>query len=287
MRIARTEADLASSRGGALVPTMGALHEGHLSLIRRAHEWARRRPGGAPVVVSVFVNPTQFDVPEDLARYPRDEARDARLAAAAGATCVFAPPVEVVYPPGVDVPAEPIPACARGKGLEDAHRPGHFEGVCQVVRRLFALCRPAAAVFGEKDWQQLQTARAMVRNEGLGVEILPGPTVREPDGLAQSSRNAHLTPEERPRATALARALARAADAPTVAEAQRVMRDTMARAGIEVNYAEVRDAVSLEPLPPGARPEDLAAPARALVAGRLGFVRLLDNAPWPAGPSAP
>ena len=283
MLLARTTKDLAPVLAGALVPTMGALHEGHLALIRLARRWADARPAPSAVVVSVFVNPTQFDRADDLERYPRDLRRDADLAREAGADGVFAPTAEVVYPPGETIPVEPIPVCAHDRGLEDLYRPGHFEGVCQVVRRLFKLCQPTAAVFGEKDWQQLQTARAMSRCEALGVEILAGPTVREPDGLALSSRNAHLTPDERPRAVALSASLARAAAEPTVADAERAMRQTMSAAGIEVNYASVRDAETLAPLAPSTRADDLPRPARALVAGRLGFVRLLDNAPWPVG----
>lgn len=281
MRIARTIEDLADMQAGALVPTMGALHAGHLDLVRIARGIAGTGAGRRPVIVSVFVNPTQFDDRADFARYPRDLARDAALAAQAGADAVFAPAVDVVYPPGADVPIGPIPDCAAGRGLEDEHRPGHFEGVCQVVRRLFVLTRCVSAVFGEKDWQQLQAVRAMSANERLGVSIIPGPTVREPDGLALSSRNVHLTPEERERARSLSRALRLAGAAETVADAERVLIETMREAGVGVNYATVRDAETLERLPASATPGDLDRPARALVAGRLGVVRLLDNMPWP------
>ncbi len=281
MRIARTIEELADMQAGVLVPTMGALHAGHLDLVRIAREHAGTGAGRRPVIVSVFVNPTQFDDRADFARYPRDVARDTVLAAQAGADVVFAPAVEVVYPPGVDVPIGPIPDCATGRGLEDAHRPGHFEGVCQVVRRLVVLTRCVTAVFGEKDWQQLQAVRAMCENERLGVSIIPGPTVREPDGLALSSRNVHLAPEERERARALSLALRLAGAAETVADAERVMSETMRDAGAEVNYATVRDAETLERLPASMTPGDIERPARALVAGRLGVVRLLDNMPWP------
>lgn len=281
MRIARTTGELAAAAGGVLVPTMGALHRGHLDLVRVARENASAGGRATPVVVSVFVNPTQFDDRADFARYPRDLERDADLAAEAGADIVFAPPVEVVYPPGESVPIGPIPACAVGRGLEDAHRPGHFEGVCQVVRRLFALTRCAAAVFGEKDWQQLQAVRAMSENERLGVEIIPGPTARAPDGLALSSRNIHLTPGERERARAFSRSLRSACDSATVGDAERAMRAALREAGVEINYATVRDAATLESLPAEMSAMDLTRPARALVAGRLGVVRLLDNMPWP------
>ncbi len=281
MRIARTIEELADATAGVLVPTMGALHAGHLDLVRIAREHAGTGAGRRPVIVSVFVNPTQFDDRADFARYPRDVARDAAHAAGAGADVIFAPEVEVVYPPGEVIPAGPIPACAVGRGLEDAHRPGHFEGVCQVVRRLFVLTRCVAAVFGEKDWQQLQTVRAMCENDRLGVSIIPGPTLREPDGLALSSRNVHLMHEERERARSLNLALRLAGAERTVADAERVLRETMRDAGVEVNYATVRDAATLERLPASATPGDLERPARALVAGRLGVVRLLDNMPWP------
>lgn len=278
--VAHSRSELQPFTGGVLVPTMGALHEGHRALIRQARAHADSA-GGAPVVVSVFVNPTQFDEKADFDRYPRTLKTDVVNAAEAGADCVFAPDVDVVYPPDEAIPIGTIPACARDKGLEDAFRPGHFEGVCQVVRRLFVLTRCRAAVFGEKDWQQLQTVRAMSRDERLGVEILAGPTVREADGLALSSRNVHLTPDERVRALAISRGLKAAGRAVTVGEAQRAVRESMAAAGIDVNYATVRNAETLEPLAEELRADELTSPARTLAAGRLGLVRLLDNMPWP------
>lgn len=281
MLVARTPEELTPAFGGVLIPTMGALHAGHLALIREAAAWRRGRSPTPPIVLSVFVNPTQFDEADDFARYPHDLERDVALAERAGADAVFAPPIECVYPAGEDIPTGPIPACAVGKGLEDEFRPGHFEGVCQVVRRFFGLSRCAAAVFGEKDWQQLQTARAMSRDEGLGVEVIAGATVREEDGMALSSRNVHLSPDERTRARAISRGLCAAGAEPTIADAGRALREAMADAGIDVNYATIRDARTLAPLDPGLRPADLGAPARALAAGRLGLVRLLDNAPWP------
>jgi pantoate--beta-alanine ligase len=281
MRLAQTLVDLEPVHAGVLVPTMGALHEGHLALIHLAAQHAGAMSPRRPVVVSIFVNPTQFDEPDDFERYPHDLDADRRAASSAGADCVFAPPLEVVYPLGAMIPTEPIPAQAIDKGLEDAFRDGHFLGVCQVVRRLFALTRCTAAVFGEKDWQQLQVARAMSVNEKLGVEIIAAPTFRESDGLAMSSRNVHLTPSERDRAVSLSQSLHAARSMPTVGEAESTMKKVMTEAGVEVNYATVRDAVTLDELQRDTKPSDLASPARALVAGRIGLVRLLDNMPWP------
>ena len=280
MVVAHTLEQLKPHVGGVLVPTMGALHAGHVELIEIAAKHARDALGGAPVVVYVFVNPTQFDEKDDFDRYPRTLDADVAIADAAGAQCVFAPAPELVYPPDEAIPVGRIPDCAVNKGLEDAYRPGHFEGVCQVVRRFFALTQCAAAVFGEKDWQQLQTVRAMSEEEGLGVTIVPGPTVREADGLALSSRNVHLTADERERALAISQGLRAAQQERTVADAERAIRESMASAGIDVNYATVRDAATLAPLPPEMTAKELNAPARALAAGRLGLVRLLDNMGW-------
>lgn len=280
MDVAHTLDELRPHFRGVLVPTMGALHAGHIELIRIARRHAHDELSGASVVVYVFVNPTQFDEKDDFDRYPRTLESDVATAGAAGADCVFAPPAELVYPPDEVIPVGRIPACAVNKGLEDAFRPGHFEGVCQVVRRFFTLTRCAAAVFGEKDWQQLQTVRAMSEDEDLGVTIIPGPTVREQDGLALSSRNVHLTKDERQRALAISRGLRAAQEARTVAEAERAIRESMTNAGIDVNYATVRNAATLEKLPPETTTADPHAPARALAAGRLGLVRLLDNMPW-------
>jgi pantoate--beta-alanine ligase len=277
MRIVYDTAGLAPFAGCVFVPTMGALHEGHFTLVREAAKLASTLPARTPVVVSVFVNPTQFNDPGDLDRYPRTLEADARGCAAAGADAVFAPPVDVIYPPGEPAPAPSLPDVATRPGLEDARRPGHFAGVCQVVSRLFALVRPSAALFGEKDWQQLQVITAMVREGALPVRIIPVPTVREPDGLAMSSRNVFLTPAERPRAAALWKALRAAGAQPTPAAAETAMAATLTAAGLEIEYAVVRDAATLLPVT-SASP---AAPARALIAVRLGAVRLIDNAPWP------
>jgi pantoate--beta-alanine ligase len=263
-----------------LVPTMGALHEGHLDLVRRAAREAERRGLAGGAVVSVFVNPTQFNDPADYARYARVLDADIAGCERAGAAVVYAPAVEAVYPEDNPVPVPTLPDQAKDKGLEDAHRPGHFEGVCQVVRRLFDLVRPAAAVFGEKDWQQLVTVRAMSERDGLGVEIINGPTAREADGLAMSSRNRFLPPDQRDRALSLSRALAAAARETDPGNAEAAMRRVYADHDVEPDYAAVRDAETLGAYTPG-------RPGRAITAagipGETTVVRLLDNAPWPAG----
>lgn len=268
--------------GCVCVPTMGALHEGHLALIRAARGWARQphaqRDGPPRVVATVFVNPTQFNDPRDFERYPRNLERDAQLAEEAGADVLFAPPVEVVYPPDLEAPTPALPAVATQAGLEDRFRPGHFAGVAQVVARLFSLLRPRAAVFGEKDWQQLLLVRELSRRQGWGVEILSHPTVREADGLAAASRNALLTPQQRTRARAVPRALVAATRKRCAGEAERTLRAALEEGGLEVEYAVLRDAATLQPLPAEAERE--AVEARLLVAVRLEQVRLIDNAPW-------
>lgn len=273
MRVLMSERDLRGMEGCVCVPTMGALHAGHGALVRAARALAGGA-GGAAVVVTVFVNPTQFNDAGDLARYPRTLEADAALCRACGADAVFAPPVGEVYPPGRAVRVPELPAVATEPGLEDRWRPGHFAGVCQVVARLFEMVRPAAAVFGEKDWQQLQVIRAMTKREGLGVEIVPVATVREGDGLAMSSRNRFLSAGDRLRATALNRALRMATQQRDASEAERLMRETLDEAGHGVEYAVVRRAETLGPI---TRAGD---PGRALIATRLGDVRLIDNAAW-------
>jgi pantoate--beta-alanine ligase len=266
-------------RSSVLVPTMGALHSGHLDLVRLAAAHATRHGLRSGCVVSVFVNPTQFNDPKDYERYARNLEDDAARCADAGASIVYAPSVDSVYPPHAPVPVPALPDQAVGKGLEDAHRPGHFEGVCQVVRRLFDLVSPAAAVFGEKDWQQLVTVRAMSDNDGLGVEIVPGPTAREPDGLAMSSRNRFLPDDQRDRALSLSRALDAAAAETDPGAAEAAMRRVYARHGIEPDYAAVRDAETLGPYRPGRAGRAITA---AGIPGATTVVRLLDNRPWPA-----
>lgn len=274
MHIATDQKSLGGLRGGVVVPTMGALHEGHTALIRRAVAIA---DGARPVVATIFVNPTQFNDPADYERYPRTFDADLALCARAGADAVLAPSVEEVYPPGEARAAPNLPEQALEPGLEDRFRPGHFTGVCEVVRRLFELTGASAALFGEKDWQQLQVIRAMTARDGLGVEIVPCPTVREPDGLAMSSRNRFLKPTERRRAAAVSRALCEACGRSTACEAEGAMASVLEAEGIEMEYAVVREAESLRPTP-----RDWRGPGRALIAARLGSVRLIDNAPWPA-----
>lgn len=275
--IARTIEDLRRSlpTPGAcvLVPTMGALHAGHASLVRLGVEESRRHGLPAGCAVSIFVNPTQFNDPADFERYPRTLEPDLDLCRGEGASLVFVPSVEEMYPAGDDLPRLPVPDVARLPRLEDRLRPGHFEGVCDVVRRLFELVRPARAIFGEKDWQQLQVVRAMSHAEALGVDIVPHPTIRDPDGLAMSSRNRFLSPHERSLALEIHRALRECASVQSAAVASIILHDHLVRAGITPDYAVVRDARTLLDLVPG-------RPGRALVAARVGPVRLLDNAPW-------
>lgn len=290
MRIIRTANELAAYQneigpnpGGVLVPTMGALHAGHVALIRQATAEARARGLGAGCVVTVFVNPTQFDEAHDFERYPRVLDEDAAACERAGASAVIAPSVEMVYPDGVDAPGPTVPAVAVDKGLEDEFRPGHFVGVAKVLARLFALVEPAAAVFGEKDWQQLQLARALVEQERLGIDIINGPTVRDADGLALSSRNRFLSEDERTAALAIPRALRAASDAPTAGLAERAMREALA--GLDVEYATVRHATTLERIDPATKPGE--GQFRGLITCRLGQTRLLDNASWPLPSDSP
>lgn len=292
MIVLRTAADLAwyarsagrtRGVGGVLVPTMGALHHGHASLIRLAARLAHQRSPAGPCVVSIFVNPTQFDDPADFRRYPRTEDADLALCQACHADVVFVPDLETVYPlpPALPPPVPPLPAVATTPGLEDACRPGHFAGVAQVVLRLFELLEPHAAVFGEKDFQQLLLVRALVADLRLDIEIIPAPTVREPDGLAASSRNRFLSPDDRHRALAIPQALCQAAGQTDPSSAEAVMRHVLAQSGIAPDYAVVRDACTLGPITPATRA------MRALIAARVGPVRLIDNAPWPAACTSP
>lgn len=276
MRVVTSSSELVGLVHGApgvvLVPTMGALHRGHQDLIRAAK--SRALSTGEAVVATVFVNPAQFNERSDFDRYPRDLDVDARLAGDAGAEYVYAPSVSEVYPGGVPTGAIELPGVAVGKGLEDAGRPGHFEGVVRVLGRLFELTGCSSAVFGEKDWQQLLVARATAP---LGVEIIGHPLVRDPDGLAMSSRNRHLTGEMRARALAIPRSVRAAQGATTVGEAEGLMRELLMAASVEIGYATVRDAMSLDVLPDG---EARSSRGRVLVTGVVDGVRLLDNAAW-------
>ena len=238
MKVARSAAELPRQGEIGLVPTMGAFHEGHLALFRAA------RAENELVVASLFVNPAQFGEGEDLSRYPRDEARDAELAEEAGVDVLYTPEAEEIYPPGFETWVE---VERLGAMLEGKHRPGHFRGVATVCLKLFNLVRPRRAYFGQKDAQQVAVVKRMVRDLAVPVEIRVVPTVRDPDGLALSSRNAYLSPEERERALALPRALA--------------ARDRSALDSLEVDYFEEADF----------EPRVLAA------AVRVGSNRLIDN----------
>jgi pantoate--beta-alanine ligase len=250
----------------ALVPTMGALHAGHLALVEAA-----RRPG-TKVVASIFVNPKQFGPSEDLSRYPRREASDIRLLTEGGCDLLWMPGVDEMYPAGFATTVSVGGALTAG--LDGAARPGHFDGVATVVARLFGQVRPDVALFGEKDWQQLAVVRRMVADLALPVEIQAVPTQREDDGLALSSRNVYLDDEQRARAVLLPRAMGVAVralergDDPDAVLAE--ARASLAAGGFEVDYVELVDAATLEAPRPG-------EPRRLLAAARLGTTRLIDN----------
>jgi len=255
-------------RSIALVPTMGAFHAGHRSLMRAARERCD------VVVVSLFVNPTQFGAGEDLGAYPRDEERDAAIAAEEGVDVLFAPPVGEIYPDGFATTVRVGGAPA--ETLDGAARPGHFDGVATVVAKLLGIARPDVAFFGAKDFQQALIVRRMAADLNLGAEIDVRPTVREPDGLAASSRNAYLSAEERERALALRRALEAAAAAIGAGERAAASvaghaRDAMAALGVEPEYLAIVSPGTLEPV------ERIDAEVLVAVAARIGPARLIDN----------
>lgn len=275
MKIIRTLDDLRArtakwkrkGRSIAVVPTMGALHDGHLSLVDAACAACDR------VIVTLFVNPKQFDNPDDLAKYPRTEEGDAAQLRAAGAHVLFAPTPDQVYPPGF---ATRVSVSGLSEGLCGAHRPGHFDGVATVVPKLFLMTGADRAFFGEKDWQQLQIVRRLVADLNIPIRITGCPTLREADGLAMSSRNLRLSPDDRAAAPALYRAMAQAgaaiaAGAPvevTLAQARdQAVQDGFAR----VEYLELCDPETLRPMTRADRP------GRLLAAAWLGEVRLIDN----------
>jgi pantoate--beta-alanine ligase len=251
----------------ALVPTMGYLHDGHLSLVRTAREHADL------VAMSIFVNPLQFGPREDFGRYPRDLDRDVELARGAGVDLVFSPTAEEMYPGG-----EPAVLVVPERGADTlcgASRPGHFRGVLTVVAKLFGIFQPDVAVFGQKDFQQLVLIRRMATDLDMPVEVISAPTVREPDGLALSSRNTYLSEEERGTALSLHRALRRCGQAFAAGERdafryRAMMRETLAP-GVELEYADVVDPDTLQPV------DRVSGGTVCAIAGRVGKTRLIDN----------
>jgi pantoate--beta-alanine ligase len=274
-QVLRTRAELRAALADAarpigLVPTMGWLHEGHRSLFRHA------RSESATTVVTIFVNPRQFNAPDDFGRYPRNEARDVEICTEEGVDLVWAPPVEEVYPPGFDTT---VSVGRIGQPLEGAARPGHFDGVVTVVAILFALVGAERAYFGQKDAQQVMVIDRMARDLALPTEVVPCPTVREPDGLALSSRNVHLTPPERVAAPVLHRALLAARDRWAAGERsadvlRATIRETVAGEPLaELDYVSAADASTLAEL------DRIDGPTLLSLAARFGSTRLIDNEP--------
>ena len=272
MQIVRSSEELARARGAlegsvALVPTMGALHAGHMALLEQARRAADR------VAVSLFVNPTQFGANEDFGRYPRREGDDARMLEQAGCDLLWMPSVDDMYPAGFSTTVHVRGISDRWEGEA---RPGHFDGVATVVAKLLLSVRPDVALFGEKDFQQLVVIRRMVEDLNLGTTILAVPTVREEDGLALSSRNAYLSPEERSRAAALPRALDYARSAILERTPVRIALDTARKTLVEagfsrIDYFALVDAATLEPL------EEPKGDMRLIAAAAIGGTRLIDN----------
>ena len=274
-QVIRTAAELQEKVAGwkrsgilvGVVPTMGALHDGHLSLARAARAQSDR------VIVTIFVNPKQFNNPDDLKKYPRTEAHDLALLEAEGVDVLFAPQPDEVYPDGF---ATNVTVRGVSEPLEGANRPGHFDGVATVVSKLFGMTQAGRAFFGEKDWQQVQVVQRLVRDLNIPIKIIPCPTIREADGLAMSSRNVRLSAAERAQAPALYAIMQRAATAIRAGGGIEAVLET-ARAEViaagfrEVEYLELRDAETL------AQVTDLAKPVRMLAAAWLGDVRLIDN----------
>jgi len=256
-----------AGEGVGVVPTMGALHQGHLSLVSAAKRDCAR------VIVTIFVNPTQFNNPADLAKYPRTEATDAALLAPFGVDVIFAPPADEVYPDGF---ATHVSVAGISDPLEGAHRPGHFDGVATVVAKLFGMTQADRAYFGRKDWQQLQVVQRLVADLNLAVMVIGCETIREVDGLAMSSRNQRLDAAARAKAPALYQAMQQAAaairgGAPVPATLKRARGQVLAAGFEEVEYIELRSAAMLD------RVTTLDAPARLLAAAVIGGVRLIDN----------
>ncbi|HWB55027.1 MAG TPA: pantoate--beta-alanine ligase [Tepidisphaeraceae bacterium] len=275
MLVTHTIAEIRSARREfgpiALVPTMGALHAGHLSLIQAARNFASK------VAVSIFVNPTQFGPQEDFTKYPRPIEKDLAQCKDAGVDLIFNPSVEEMYPPGdpflrqtiVDIPALTTV-------LEGKHRPGHFHGVCQVVAKLFNIIQPNVACFGQKDYQQFRVLSAMVDALNFPVEMKMLPTIRDPDGLALSSRNAYLSAEQRGQALTISRALFKAREdtAAGIHQTNRLiatMRNMLIENHVTVDYAAAVDARTLKPI------EQITSPTLLAIAARVGNTRLIDN----------
>jgi pantoate--beta-alanine ligase len=252
-----------------IVPTMGALHRGHVALAQAAKRGADR------VIVTIFVNPKQFNNPDDLRKYPRTEGADAAMLTTVGVDAIFIPTPTEVYPPGF---ATTVSVGGVGLQLEGERRPGHFEGVATVVAKLFGMTLCDAAWFGEKDWQQIAVIRRMVADLNLSVEVIGAETIRDPDGLALSSRNARLTPQGRSVAPALVAALVRAADqirtgTPPATAIAHAGQDIVAAGFTSVEYLELRAADTLEPV------TTLDRRARLLAAAWIDGIRLIDNIP--------
>ena len=273
MKIIHNIADLAGHEGGTLVPTMGALHEGHASLIKKAICYNR------PTIVSVFVNPTQFGPNDDFKKYPRQLDKDIQMAKESGADILFAPTIKSIYPKRFSITPEPLPLVATKPNLEDLYRPEHFQGVLQVVSRLFKIVLPENAVFGEKDYQQLRVIedsnyKNMLTNKP--ITIIRSKTMRENDGLALSSRNKFLTAEQRKIAIKIQKGLKISTQYITPKEAEIAMKIYFEKASIKTEYAVIRDSKKLWALP------ERGAKGRALVALKIGSTRLIDNLEWPS-----
>ncbi|MDG2424006.1 MAG: pantoate--beta-alanine ligase [Phycisphaerales bacterium] len=268
LQVIHEKDQLAALEGMTFVPTMGALHDGHLSLVRAGLAL------GDQVLMSIYVNPTQFAPDEDFEAYPRPIDEDLAKAEAAGAQAVFIPDTSLMYPAGEEIACPPLPSVATEPGLEDAHRPHFFTGVCTVVARLLDLVRPHRMIMGEKDYQQLLVLQAMVdadRQRWPNIKVIGSPTIREPDGLAMSSRNAYLDEVNRDRALGLSLAMQAAAKEPDVASAEARMQSVLEEHQLRVDYAVVRDSRTLMPV------EGSVAGHRALIAAHLDTVRLIDN----------
>lgn len=269
IRETREHIDVLKKKGASVgfVPTMGALHEGHLQLVRRAVK------ENDVVVASIFVNPIQFNNPEDLAKYPRTLDDDRRMLKEAGCHVLFAPPVEEMYPGPV---TEKYDFGPLERVMEGAYRPGHFNGVAVVVKKFFDIVGPDRAYFGEKDYQQLKIIQALVQLRSLPVEIVPCPTVREADGLAMSSRNRRLSPEERRIAPEIFQTMTEAGQrikSDSVAQVRDFVRERLERHGFVIDYIEIASAADLQPV----RETPPRQPVRIFIACFLGKVRLIDN----------